>query len=818
MAELYINDALVDLSTAVPFALDFQISDIKNPEQRKGSASKTIELPGTQRNENLFSSVFILSRTAGGNASSQAFLNFDPTVKATARYYENGLLQFSGVCQFLHCTIKNGKKTFSISMFSEVVNFMAALSKIKLSSLNWGQYRHDLTRPNVQRSWAGIIELNGVLVSNANVGTWDGFGYYYGLIDYGFPRITENTFNIEELVPQVFIYQIVKMMFELIGVNLDSVFLESDFFKRHLLAWEGGQIPNIPTAQAANTSVSTSQENTVTGGSVFLNSFTLPSFVNQANQNTLIEDRQYYSITNNGGGVLLQTVFEYYNANVLTDPSLQAFNDYPFSVVIQEVGIYNISYIGNLHSKAAILQQKNNGDLEEIDSYVSGTLRFDVAIIIRINNVDVAEELVISEVYDIAGFPASLQKITAVNFAQDFTLDSNDLVQVVFKLRNKICEGEFDQPGGAQFDTSVDFREEIDVFVLAASEPLLNVTRTPANFLLNQPVNLQYFMPNMDCGTFWKGILNAFNLYVDEVKTEENTLIVEPLNSFYKGTDQAEDWTHKLDEKKEIKIIPTSAIAAKNYILKFKDSKDEFNDRYLQSTGDNYGQKTLASNVDFATEDIVIQLPFAIFPVANIVTTDLIVPRVFAVKNGQTEPIKAGPSIVQTGYGPGVLNGPSGSWHLTVGGSTLSLPNYPYVGHVDKPIGGTSDFSFTVPQFVFYTLASGGYPTNNLYLNHEKFLKELVDTFGKFLVAYFNLGSLNINQLNFPILKKISGVVFRLQKIGNYDKNLNATTLCELIRVIEGETLPSSLVNPPTEEGHPLEEERRTPPDEDKKV
>ena len=801
MAELYINDVLVDLSERVPFPLSFQISDIKNPGQRKGSNSKTIVLPGTQRNENLFSSVFILSRTSEAGQISQAFLNFDPTVKASARYYENGLLQFSGVCQLLECNINKGLKTFSISMFSEVVNFMTALSKIQLSSLNWDQYTHRLRRQEVENSWEGFVRLDDVYNNNATGGTWDGFGYYYGLIDYGFPRTSENLFNVEELVPQVFVYQIIIMMFDIIGVNLQSEFLESDFLKRHLLAWEGGKIPSIPTSLASNTSVSTSQENSLVGGRIFFNSFVLPSYTNQANDNTPLEDRQYYSLTAGGGGVLLQSVFEAYNANVLTDPSQQTLNDYPFGVLIQETGIYTVSYTGDLASIASIVQQKNNGDLEEINTYVSGTLRFTVNIIVRINNVDVAEEEVLGEVYDTSGAPGSLQKITALNYSQDFTLESNDLIEVVFKLKNLTCEGEFDFPFGAQFDGSADFRERIDIFAQAGNEPLLNVTRTPANFLFNQPVNLKYFMPKMDCGTFWKGIVNAFNLYVDEVQTEENTLVVESLNDFYQGTNQAEDWTHKLDHSKNIKIIPTSAQAAKNYILQFKEAKDEFSDRYLQATGNNYGQKTLPSNVDFATSDSVIKLPFAIFPVANIPTTDIIVPRVFKVVGTSTESIKVGPSIVQAGYGPGLENGPEARWRIKIGNPTRKYDNVPYVGHVDRIMGGTSDFSFTVPEFIFYTLTSGGYPTNNLYLKHEKFLKEIVDTYGKLLEAFFNLGSSDINQLNFPKLKNISGVMFRLQKIGNYDKGKNATTKCELIRVIEGETLPGTLVSPPNEAG-----------------
>lgn len=795
-AELYINDTLVDLSQRNPFPLSYQIADVTKPGERKGNVSKTITLPGTQINEQLFSSIFILSTSSDGANSSGAFLNFDPTVKAKARYYEGGLLVFDGVCQLLECRVENGLREFDITLFSEVVGYFNALQKIKLSALPWSRYTHRLTYERVAQSWEGDIEIDGVITSNAIGGSWNGIGYLYGLIDYGFTRTAENTFNIEELVPQVFVYDILKMAFEAIGVSWESDFLDSNFLKQHLLAWEGGNIPNVPTALASNSSVTTNQKNTISSGSVFLNSFSMFAYTLQQNQGTALEDRYYFNVS-----APSQTVFESYNANILTDPGTQVSTDYPFLIQIQEAGIYSVSYSGDVASRASIVQVAYNGNLEEINSYADGTLAWSLSIIVKINNVTVVDQLLFTEVYDMTGAPGSLQVISTVDFSQDFTLESNDTVQVEFKLRDGACSGSFDYPAGPQYDqNSMNFQRRIDIFVQAGLEPRLDVLRTPANFILDQPVNLQYFLPDMDCGTFFKGIVNAFNLYVDEVTGEDSLLKIEPLNQFYKGTNAAKDWSHKLDTEKVIKVVPTSARASKNYILKFIEAKDELSDRYLQATGKNYGQKTLPSNVDFAMDDSVIELPFAIFPLGEIPTTDLIVPRVFKVKDTQTEPIKTGSSIVQAGYGPGIDNQPVALWRLIHGTNSETLEKYPYVGHIDRPVNGTADFSFNVPDFVFYTIPSGGYTTNNLYLRHERFLKELVDKFGKFLIAYFKLNNIDINTRDFSVLIDVDGVIYRLQIISDYDRAKNDTTLCELIRLIEGESLVGQTVTPPNED------------------
>ena len=87
-----------------------------------------------------------------------------------------------------------------------------------------------------------------------------------------------------------------------------------------------------------------------------------------------------------------------------------------------------------------------------------------------------------------------------------------------------------------------------------------------------------------------------------------------------------------------------------------------------------------------------------------------------------------------------------------------------------------------------------------MYLRHERFLKELVDKFGKFLIAYFKLNNIDINTRDFSELIDVNGVIYRLHIISDYDRAKNDTTLCELIRLIEGESLVGQMVTPPNED------------------
>jgi hypothetical protein len=152
--ELYINNTLVELDKSIPFPLTFQISDIRDLSARKGSSSKTITLPGTRINSNIMSTVFAL--TTSDSTSSSAVVGFDPSIKASARYYQDGILQFDGIIQLKECIKKNGAWRFNMVMFADQIDIMGLLKNYKIRELGWSEYNHNLTalnQTNSDRDW-----------------------------------------------------------------------------------------------------------------------------------------------------------------------------------------------------------------------------------------------------------------------------------------------------------------------------------------------------------------------------------------------------------------------------------------------------------------------------------------------------------------------------------------------------------------------------------------------------------------------------------------------------------------------------------------
>ena len=186
--ELYINNRIIELDQALPFPLTFNISDIRDVSSRKGNKSKTISVPGTKANSALFRSIFLLTYTDETTPTNSAFLDFDPSAKATARYYNNGILEFNGIAQLQECRLVKGTWTFELTLVSDTIDYIGEMKKIKINELDFSEYNHALTMANQFETWLGYNQVNGISTAIKTGTNWDGVGYYYGLIDYGYPR------------------------------------------------------------------------------------------------------------------------------------------------------------------------------------------------------------------------------------------------------------------------------------------------------------------------------------------------------------------------------------------------------------------------------------------------------------------------------------------------------------------------------------------------------------------------------------------------------------------------------------------------------
>lgn len=760
--ELYINNILVDLNQRIPFPLTYNISDIKDLSARKGNNSKTITLPGTKTNYELMLSVFSVSISDTADTSSSQFINYDPSVKAEARYYDEGILQFQGVCQLQECILLNGTWSFNIILISESIDYISRLAKIKVNELGWSEYDHAFTRQSQIDSWDGIVQYNGSPVSVYTSPDWDGTGYYYGLIDYGYSRTAPNYFDVDQILPQVHCYEILKKAFDYAEISWSSNFLESQIFKRLLLAWGGGDLPTIDSAQSINDSAYTSEQNNGSGFLIY-NGLTISPIV----------------FTDQGGTTSSltfpsQTFLDNLDVTIVQDNLNQVDVLAPMRFTAASEGLFNINYYGDHEFKWDISFQFGT-----LLTNIQGTYFFDI--LVYKNNALIATDVVYSG--SLSG--ASMSYTTAFNFDynRQINLLINDTVTIKVRLRmpEMYVTAPTTQNETASYTTSV---ETLGSF--------LDIVKTVQEFTPGGTISLVPFLPDMDCATFFKGIITAFNLYVKPSVDNAQIMEIEPLNDFYDDSSQAIVWTEIVDRSKEIKVTPTINFASKNYVFQFENDDDFFNSQYLNDVDKQYGSFLIQSQNQFATGDTTFKLPFSQKLLVNIpfdetTFTGLIVPRSFQVKfneDGSSEVVfkKGKPFLVQLG------DMTTGNWyHVDEVGTAYLNTTYPYVGHLDNLTAPTFDFNWGAPYFVYWQ--SAVYTTNNLYNYHEKFLKEIISPFGKKVDLSAKINAEIINTLDFKKLINIDGVVYRLQKVADYDSTQLDTTKIELIRILEGESI-----------------------------
>jgi len=742
--ELYINGRLIDINEALPFPFTYNISDVKDLSSRKGNKSKTITLPGTANNCALMASVYLTtSREKITTSVESQFLDFDPSVKSLCQYYENGLLVFNGIAQLLQCKSNNGTWSFEISMVSNQIDYIALMKKIKINELDFSEYDHLCDETIQSDTWAGFNQINGVSTTIKSGADWLGIGYYYGLIDYGYPRVAPDTFDFNQLAPQVFVYEVLQKLFKAVGLTWESTFFETQLFKRLLVAYFGGNLPEITAGQAANSSV-TATENNNAGGFIMNQSAT------STTQSVLGYPKQIFSNPT--------TMVDLVDVTIVTDPSSQTVTTLPFKFKALTTGLFNIEYLGD-HIIDITKTPVVGGDNVHFN--------YRTYLIVKKNNVVIST----NEIFTGQGSVSNtISQTKAFNYFSTINLLVND--ELTFEIKTTLVL--FNNTFSNSTNSTIQF-------TATSSGVDLNINKQIQQLNIGDTIRLNQFLSDMTGDIFFKGLITMFNLYLKPKNTDPTIIEIEPLNEFYNDSNAALDWSYLVDRSKEIKVTPTTNLAAKNYNFQFESDNDYWNSKYLNEYAEQYGSFLFDTQNQYATNNTDLKLPFSQKPLVVIPTTDLIIPRAYQVNfdesaTGQVVPMKGKPFIVQLGEMRNDV-----AWYH---GATL-LNDYPYVGHLDNIDSPTFDLNFGVPDVVFYSAAA--YTNNNLYAYHETFIKEIVSRYGKLVTLNVMLNSSIINQLDFKNLILIDGVVYRLQSIKDFDPGKQQSTEIELIRILQGD-------------------------------
>ena len=135
----------VDLFDDIVYSLTYSVADIRNPESRNGSYSKTVTIPGTSGNNILFEFIF--------NVNS-ALQTFNPNLKCDCILLQDGIEIFKGNLRLANINITD--KTFikyDIELYGQVKGLFDAIANKKLIDLDLSTLNHIRSGTNIINSW-----------------------------------------------------------------------------------------------------------------------------------------------------------------------------------------------------------------------------------------------------------------------------------------------------------------------------------------------------------------------------------------------------------------------------------------------------------------------------------------------------------------------------------------------------------------------------------------------------------------------------------------------------------------------------------------
>jgi hypothetical protein len=215
---------LLDVKENQSFPTSFNLADITELKNSKGSFNKSIDLPATEANVSYFGQYWNVNEvdTFDTKTKKRAILEYD-TVKV-----------LDGFIQLVEVRVENGfAAEFNVRIFSDEGGLFKATENKLLKDLDLSDFDHEVSLANVVSGFTGYATPGGETI-------------YYGLQDYG----TQITTSIWGTTPNR-LYQFnlkpylkLKSLFDLImseaGYTYESTFLNGTYFNSlYLLAHSG---------------------------------------------------------------------------------------------------------------------------------------------------------------------------------------------------------------------------------------------------------------------------------------------------------------------------------------------------------------------------------------------------------------------------------------------------------------------------------------------------------------------------------------------------------------------------------------------------
>lgn len=683
ITEMFVEGRRVDGSAEISSLLTFAIDDIKDFSSRQTTFSKTVVLPGTGNNNDLFGNIFDAGTSNLYNpALANIGYNFNASKSAKCIIFQDNFQTFKGTMRLLQIDSIKGRIEYQVALNGDLTTLNVALTKGFLSSLDFSAYNVTYNLANIRASWDAA----------------PGSGVFFPMIDYGTYSASKHDWDIRTFRPALYAKEYVDKMFAAANFRYECNLFNTDRFKG-LIVPHNQKVLQSLVLQVASAAI-TAPQDMITHS---------------------VSSRVVWDTVIAGGFSYAAGVFTYTQATALNTTISWKLTGTRFSDV---AGTF-------------VIQIRKNG-----------------------------APIAVSD--PIATFPAlSFYSYTS---SAAVTLTTGDTIDFFYQYLT-----------GSNMHVTIDNSVPgYSTFTMTSGAPIFQ----PVD--VNQTITINDSIPqNIRQIDFLVSLVKLSNLYVYEDQFDDRLIHIKPfINFFEQGNGSVIDLTYKMNRSEPISIKPMSEVNSKIYNFNYASDSDYYNDLYQKRYNRGYGSFIFDSQFEFATETNTLELIFAPTPLVGYVGEDKVYPTIFKRTgniNGQgEETVDSVIRIMQTQKITGVS-----SWSVKNETAVLgSQTYYGYAGHYDDPYNPSNDLNFGGLNEVFFQLKNGVLDRTQFNVYWSAYMDEITDKDSKLLTAKFYLTPTDIFHLDFSKFVYLDGVLWRLNKITDYNTSMPGDCTVELLNVI----------------------------------
>ena len=789
--QIVTDTAILDTYGKDDISLNYQIDDILDITKRSTNWSKTITLPGTPTNNQFFEYMYDVNVET---------ITFNP-IKRTPCVIRVGATDvFNGYLQLMNIVINNGLIEYEVSLAGAFKNLLTQISDYGMDELDLSEYDHIRSRENIINSWSYNIYKSGVLFNTGGPNNVDGGqGYVYPFIINGNNETPNETWNIYDAFPAIYVKTVVDKIIKFANYTYTSKFFESSYFKKLILPYSKSII-EVDEETYSN-------RETLVG---------IPTSTTYLNLTQEILHGNNYTTQNQSPAYKLQLTRESgtggptNNPTVFKDPSNQWNSSNTWTCA--NTGTYDIEFVGQLFAQ----YRQWTGIYQP--NYDAGSLYYYYKI--WLHTPSTGAYVLLDQSYDslVGQVWIPFSPSTTSNWPSNPWTDLGTQIQCnpsaenVFILNGQQIKLEF----GLSHSSSVDWdglngnylarlvlkQSFNDQFTYLSVKPSVN--NSFGNDLISMNQILSSYPVKMS--DFFLDIIKMFNLIVVDDPNDPNNIIIEPRDDYFSSKNKVLEWDDILDNDSDFTITPMSEIDAKTYTFTYATDDDFYNKEYTTETKRVYGDYQLEIDNDFSTQVVKLELKtLAPTPDAErylkVSTTGSVDTRVapfFVELDGENfKPKNTKQRILfYDGLKPSSIQLKLQDY---VNGPNTIIYDYPYAGMWDDPKSPQYDLGFGRTDKIYWD-SNNVFPNRNLFQQfHKKTLANIVDPNSRLLECSVYLTPKDIATFDFRDKVFLKGSYWRVNKIKNYNPvNTDRLTDVELFKLTDIDTTIQYTGNTPT--------------------